>query len=100
MAGTRAYNAVNALTYHKSLRFSLMRSTEQSLGKMMNYMQVDAYKLLPVSEQLASSLSAPFQIIAGVIMMYSFIGISATAGVLVLICQGYLNFRLSKRMIG
>lgn len=97
LVGLKSYNAINGLIYDKTLRYSLIRSKDQSLGQIMNYMQVDANKLLWITYQFSALVSMPAQIILAIIMMYQFIGISFVAGVIVIGLGGVINFYLGKR---
>ncbi len=66
---------------------------------MMNYMQVDANKLLWMSFQFSALVSMPVQIIGAIVMMYKFIGISFVSGAVVIMIGAVINFFLGKRYL-
>lgn len=76
---------MNSLVYEKSLRFSLIRSAEHSVGSLINHIQVDSQKLQLLGEALGNVIALPILILVGIYLMYSAAGLSFLAGIGVLL---------------
>lgn len=88
---------MNAFIYNKSLRYSLIRSPDQSFGQLMNYMQVDSAKFVGFVDNFSAMVTMPCQILVGVYLLYSFIGISFLSGVFIILVAVYINYLLNLR---
>lgn len=64
---------------------------------MMNLMQVDAQKTTSLATQASVVVSYSVQIIAGVILIYNFVGISVLAGAVAIIIGAVIHVQLGKR---
>lgn len=88
---------MNAFIYSKALRYSLLRSPDQSFGQLMNYMQVDSAKLVLIVDNFASVVTMPIQILFGIYLLYTFIGISFLSGVVIILLAAYFNYTINMR---
>ena len=93
-------NGVNAMIYHKTLNFSIIRSKEHSVGSLINHMQVDSIKLTYLSQILADVIIFPLQMLVGLFIMYKLVGIAFLPGICIIIVMGIINYFLGKLFFG
>ena len=93
-------NGVNAMIYHKTLNFSIIRSKEHSVGSLINHMQVDSMKLSYLSQIISGVIIFPLQLIFGLCIMYSLVGIAFLPGIGIITVMGIVNYFLGKRFFG
>lgn len=60
-------------------------------------MQVDAGKILTFTEQASAVITMPFQILLGIYLLYSLMGISFLPGTIIIIIAIYFNYKLNRR---
>lgn len=97
--GILGYNLSNTLSlmlYEKSLKHPVLCLKKYSVSEIINYSQVDAQRMTYMGFQLTALIFTPLQVIIGLWLMYSFIGISFLSGVAVMIMTITLTFVFSK----
>jgi hypothetical protein len=62
------------------LKYPALCEKKYSVSEIINYSQVDAQRMTNMGVQLTSVLFTPLQIIIGVWLMYSYIGVSFVFG--------------------
>ena len=89
-------NALISLIYKKSLKVSNATNKKFQLGEIINFVQVDAGKLMMISENIASVLKLPVLIGVCVITLFYFLGVSFLAGIVVILLAMGSNFCIGK----
>ena len=74
-----------------------MRSTEYSVGSLINHIQVDSQKLYLLGEALGNVIALPIMIAFGVFLMYTAVGISFLAGIAVLAIMLAITLLVGRR---
>jgi len=95
--GFKVSNSVIAMIYDKSLKFSLMKSKSRTLGSITNHIQVDAQTLFTVSLVIAGAAVFPLQLIIGIIILSTQVGMSFLSGFAVMVLGTVINAFLGKR---
>ena len=93
-------NSVNAMIYHKALKFSIIRSKEHSVGSLVNHIQVDSIKLSYLSQIIAGVIILPLQMLVSLFLMYLLVGVAFLPGISILIVMGIINYFLGKLFYG
>jgi len=95
--GINITNNLTLLIFTKSLKYQSIAEKTFTESDIINYSQVDAERLVSTGFQLSAVLTAPPQIIIGLVMMYYYIGISFLAGIGVMLVTIILTYITSKR---
>jgi membrane protein YdbS with pleckstrin-like domain len=87
------------MIYCKSFKYASNAEKQFSESDIINFSQVDAEKMTDMGFQMACLLLTPLQIVAGIAMMYWFIGISFLAGIGVMLLMIGFTFFLMKYVV-
>lgn len=74
-----------------------MRSKTRSLGSITNYLQTDAQTLFNLSLLLAGAIASPLQLIIGIVILSTQVGLSFVSGFGVIILGMILNAIIGKK---
>jgi ATP-binding cassette subfamily C (CFTR/MRP) protein 1 len=96
--GFNLSNTLSLLIYAKSLKYAALCEKKYSISEIINYSQVDAQRMTNMGVQLTSLLFTPIQIIIGVWLMYTYIGVSFGSGMATMLGMIALTFYLAKRI--
>jgi hypothetical protein len=80
------------------LKYPALCEKKYSVSEIINYSQVDAQRMTNMGVQLTSVLFTPLQIIIGVWLMYSYIGVSFVFGMGTMILMIGVTFLLAKKI--
>jgi hypothetical protein len=94
--GFNLSNTLSLLLYEKSLKHPVLCLKKYTVSEIINYSQVDAQRMTYMGFQLSAILFTPIQVLIGLWLMYSFIGISFLSGVGVMILTIGVTFVFSK----
>jgi hypothetical protein len=94
--GFNLSNTLSLLIYSKALKYPAVSHNKYSLSDIINLSQVDAQRMTSMGPQLTAALYTPLQIAIAVYMMYRFIGVSFTAGIITMIALISLTIKLAK----
>lgn len=94
--GYNLSNTLSLLLYQKSLRHPVLCLKKYSVSEIINYSQVDAQRMTYMGFQLAALIFTPLQVLIGLWLMYSFIGISFLSGIGVMLFTITFTFIFSK----
>lgn len=101
VTGMRIKGGLSSAIYRKSLRLSSEGRAAKTTGDVVNYMAVDAQRLQDLTQSAQQAWSAPFQIIICMVSLYSLVGWSMMAGIIVMLVmmpiQGFVA-RIMKNM--
>ena len=84
------------MIFRKALKHPLLSQKTYSIADILNYSQVDSVRVANLGLQIAALLFAPIQIIAGLIMLEIYIGISFTVGLGMMMMMILLTFILGR----
>lgn len=93
----KSSNALIAMILQKQFRVSAATNKEFTMGQMINFVQVDANKLVHMSGSLSAVSSLPFLIIFSVGALFYFLGWTFLTAVFILVNTIYVNFWIGKR---
>lgn len=96
--GFNLSNTLSLLIYEKSLKYPALCEKKYSISQIINYSQVDAQRMTNMGSQLTSVLYTPLQIILGIWLMYSYIGVSFAAGMMVMVLMIIFTFLIAKQI--
>lgn len=96
--GFNLSNTLSLLIYEKSLKYPALCEKKYSISQIINYSQVDAQRMTNMGVQLTSVLYTPLQIMIGIWLMYSYIGVSFCAGLLVMALMITSTFFIAKQI--
>ena len=99
--GMRVKSGLTAAVYKKSMRLSNEGRAAKSTGDIVNHMAVDVQRLQDLTQFGQQLWSAPFQITLCILSLYQLMGVSALAGVGVMILMIPINgfiARISKTL--
>jgi hypothetical protein len=96
--GFNLSNTLSLLIYEKSLKYPALCEKKYSISQIINYSQVDAQRMTNMGSQLTSVLYTPLQIILGIWLMYSYIGVSFAAGMMVMVLLIVFTFFIAKQI--
>ncbi|CAG8453187.1 17142_t:CDS:10 [Gigaspora rosea] len=91
VTGMRARAGLVSLIYKKALLLSNSSRQGATIGEIVNYMSVDAQKIVDLTMYLHIAWSGPLQIVLALYFLYQTMGASAFAGVAVMILMLPLN---------
>lgn len=95
--GNNMRSAVITALYRKGLRLSSSSRQNHGVGQITNYMVVDAQQISDSCLQLHLCWCIPVQVVLAVVLLWLDIGISALAGMAVMICIAILTAYISSR---
>ena len=98
---TNITNVLKMMIYCKSLRFNSLANKQFSESQIINYLQTDAGRFGAIGYFLSAFFYGPIQIVAGVVMMYGFVGMSflAAVGVMLLLAIfSYFNGKTQRKI--
>jgi hypothetical protein len=98
VCGFNLSNTLSLLIYEKSLKYPALCEKKYSISQIINYSQVDAQRMTNMGSQLTSVLYTPLQIILGIWLMYSYIGVSFAAGMMVMVLLIVFTFFIAKQI--
>jgi ABC-type multidrug transport system fused ATPase/permease subunit len=98
--GFQAKAAISVAVYNKSLRLSNVERQSTTLGELVNLMQVDASKIETFVPQIHVLWDGIFQIFGYMTILYTLIGPSCFAGLLVMILAGPVQGIVMKKLFG
>ncbi|KAF8977551.1 hypothetical protein BGZ46_007309 [Entomortierella lignicola] len=81
--GSQARAATIALVYRKALRLSPQARQSSTLGEITNHMSVDAEKWIDAWTFLPFTITAPFELLVSIFLLYRLLGWSLFAGLAV-----------------
>jgi len=92
--------AVSVSVYNKSLRLTNAERQTTTLGELVNLMQVDASKIEMFIPQVHVLWDGMFQILGYMAILYTLIGPSCLAGLVIMIISGPVQAVVMKRLFG
>jgi ATP-binding cassette subfamily C (CFTR/MRP) protein 1 len=92
--------AISVAVYNKSLRLSNVERQSTTLGELVNLMQVDASKIELFIPQIHVLWDGMFQIVGYMGILYTLIGPSCFAGLLVMLVAGPVQIIVMKKLFG
>ncbi|XP_034235576.1 multidrug resistance-associated protein 1-like isoform X2 [Thrips palmi] len=98
IVGMRIRTALISAIYRKALRVSNSLRKELTLGEIVNLMAVDAQRFTELMAYINLVWAAPLQIILALYFLYQTLGISAIAGIVVLLFMVPVNAWLADRV--
>jgi ABC-type multidrug transport system fused ATPase/permease subunit len=78
--------------FRKTLKYPILRSKKFNSGKIINLLQVDLSQINTLFDNLLDILFVPFQIAAGIALMYIYVGVSFLAGIGMIIIFAVLQY--------
>eukprot|EP00871_Galdieria_phlegrea_P001718 jgi/Galph1/2547/GphlegSOOS_G1226.1 len=97
--GLHVRNGISAAVFQKALRLDAEARNSSTVGEMVNLIAVDAQRIgLSLFPYLHLLWSGPFQIIVSMILLYQTIGISAFAGLALMLALIPLNLVMARIM--
>jgi len=93
-------SAISVAVYNKSLKLSNVERQSTNLGELVNLMQVDASKIEVFIPQIHVLWDGIFQIIGYMSILYTLIGPSCFAGLLVMILAAPVQAVVMKKLFG
>jgi len=96
MLGIKATNGLSALIFSKSLRVSPCTNKQFDLTQIVNFVQVDAFKMQFLTGQAPMIIRLPFVISICFIVLFAYLGLSFLSGILIFVVTFATNFLLSR----
>lgn len=96
--GILVRSALISAVYRKGLRLSSFARQAHGVGQIVNYMSVDVQQMSDVVLQLNNVWIIPAQLTAAVVILFYVTGLSAVAGLLVMVCSGVITFLTAIRL--
>lgn len=97
MTGYKSTNAVIAMILDKQFRISAATNKQFSAGEMVNFVQVDAMKLVFMSSYLPTVTQLPFLLIFCMIILFYYLGWSFMSGMVIFAITFYINLVLGRK---
>ncbi|GFO05509.1 canalicular multispecific organic anion transporter 1, partial [Plakobranchus ocellatus] len=97
IAGMQMKTILIAAIYKKALTMNNEAKKESTAGEIVNLMSVDCQRIMEVMNFFFFAWTTPLQIIAAIAILYQYIGVSALAGLAVLLMTVPLNSYLAGR---
>ena len=94
--GLNASNALISLIYDKIQKISSATNKKHKKGDIINFISVDARKLVFLSEQLPICAKFPFQLVIAIVLLFYFFGLGFFSGLAIIIFSIITNFYLAK----
>ncbi|CAM6100669.1 unnamed protein product [Calypogeia fissa] len=96
--GILVRSALISAVYRKGLRLSSFARQSHGVGQIVNYMSVDVQQMSDVVLQLNNIWMVPAQIIVALCIVFYVTGVSAVAGLLVMVVTAVLSFLSATRL--
>lgn len=97
IAGMQMKTTLIAAIYKKALTMNNEAKKESTAGEIVNLMSVDCQRIMEVMNFFFFAWTTPFQVVAAIAILYQYIGVSALAGLAVLLLTVPLNSYLAAR---
>ncbi|KAF7843463.1 ABC transporter C family member 8-like isoform X1 [Senna tora] len=95
-SGMRMRSALMVAVYKKQLKLSSLAKRRHSTGEIVNYIAVDAYRMGEFPWWFHSTWTSALQILLGVGVLFSVVGLGALPGLVPLLICGLLNVPFAK----
>ncbi|KAM0954045.1 putative ABC-type xenobiotic transporter [Dioscorea sansibarensis] len=96
--GMRMRSALMAAVFEKQFRLSSTARRRHSMGQIVNYIAVDAYRLGELLWWFNMAWSLPLQLLLGIAVLFSSVGIGLLPGLVPLALFGLANIPFAKRL--
>ncbi|GFR59427.1 canalicular multispecific organic anion transporter 2 [Elysia marginata] len=97
IVGMQMKTTLIAAIYKKALTMNNEAKKESTAGEIVNLMSVDCQRIMEVMNFFFFAWTTPIQVIAAIAILYQYIGVSALAGLAVLLLTVPLNSYLAGR---
>ncbi|KAI4375002.1 hypothetical protein MLD38_012926 [Melastoma candidum] len=97
-SGMRIRSALMAATYQKQLKLSSPARQRHSTGEIVNFISVDAYRMVEFPRWFHYFWSLLLQLLSAVVILWTVVGVGALPGTIPLLVFGFLNFPLAKTL--
>lgn len=97
--GWQLRSAATTAIFHKSLRLSAVARQSQTVGEIVNLMQIDTSKLEQFIQQLHVIWDGAYQIVGYLALLYYYIGPSTFVGLAVMLLAMPLQAHIMKRLM-
>ncbi|CAJ0929482.1 unnamed protein product, partial [Mesorhabditis belari] len=82
--------------FRKILRLSPVSRGRHTVGEMMNFLAVDAEKIMAYLPFLVETITCPMDIVISMIMLWAIMGPTAISGIVLMVCIVPFNYYTSK----
>ena len=89
---TNITNVLKMMIYTKSLRFNSLANKQFTEAEVINYMQTDAGRFGGIGYHISAFFYGPIQIVAGLFLIYTFVGTSFLGAVGVMVLLAIFSF--------
>ncbi|XP_039117615.1 ABC transporter C family member 8-like [Dioscorea cayenensis subsp. rotundata] len=96
--GMRMRSALMAVVFEKQFKLSCIARRRHSMGQIVNYIAVDAYRLGELLWWFNMAWSLPLQLLLGIAVLFSSVGIGLLLGLVPLVLFGLANIPFAKRL--
>ena len=96
MLGFNISNTLSLMIYKKSLVHPLITEKEFGVSDIINFSQVDAQRMTYMGYQLVALIFTPFQVVVGLYLLYSYIGVATFVGLGVMILMMLFTLAFTK----
>ncbi|KAH7677213.1 Xenobiotic-transporting ATPase protein [Dioscorea alata] len=96
--GMRMRSALMAAVFEKQFKLSSTARRRHSMGQIVNYIAVDAYRLGELLWWFNMAWSLPLQLLLGIAVLFSSVGIGLLPGLVPLVLFGLANIPFAKRL--
>ncbi|CAM6108367.1 unnamed protein product [Calypogeia fissa] len=96
--GIQVRSSLISTVYRKGLRLSSFARQSHGVGQIINYMSVDVQQLGDSCIQLNNVWLVPCQLVVAMIILFSVTGVSAFAGLVVLILSGAMTTGVATKL--
>lgn len=97
MVGYKAANALITLILEKQFRISPATNKQFSAGEMINFVVVDAQKLVWMIGYLSQVCTFPFMLTFSTLILYYFLGWTFTSAIVIFAITFVVNFWTGKK---
>lgn len=94
--GAKASQALGALVYCKTLRTSPATNKKYKKGDIVNFIQVDAKKLIFLAESLPSVARLPLTLVVSSVLLFAYLKVSFLSGLFTISLFVLINYFLAK----
>jgi len=94
--GISVVGTLSMAIYEKCLKYSLLRSKDYNEGKLVNLMQTDLEVIIYLFYNIFAVIFLPIQIVAGLLIMFYYVGLAFLAGLAVIVIMGVINYLTGK----
>ncbi|KAJ0978937.1 hypothetical protein J5N97_014411 [Dioscorea zingiberensis] len=96
--GMRMRSALMASVFQKQFKLSSIARRRHSMGQIVNYIAVDAYRLGELPWWFNMAWSLPLQLILGIAVLFGTVGVGLLLGLVPLTLFGLANLPFAKRL--